>query len=373
MPHQRTNLNFQHPVLGIRRFGARSAYDASVRLCPVIAGLAVVVLAACGSGGGSGTRPTITVTPPSDASIVSPTLPPETEAGTPSETQPEAPPETAPPAQTAEPEEQPEPTAAPGTAPSTSVAPADVGDDTVWWPWVLGTLVVVGAIVAIVAITRRRSSGPPWEIRAATLLDEIEQLTSHLVAVTPDGLGAVAQADAMRVATLRATLRDLITTAPDANIQMALNGLTTPISALHGALDAIAMFAGRRPSRMAPRYRCSQLSSTLCRRWCAPTLPSTTDPQLVSDLPPTRAGVRPRSASCDRRLRWTRRGWLLLLRARRPCSEVTASTTFWDETISVLAPNEDSPVLGRPMGRHACTPMLRSRLRCWSIAWNLCS
>jgi hypothetical protein len=76
-----------------------------------------------------------------------------------------------------------------------------------------------------------------------TLLDGIEQLTSHLAAVTPGGLHAVAQSDAMRLATMRATLRDLIESAPDTTSRTALNGLTTPIAELHGAVDAIAMSA----------------------------------------------------------------------------------------------------------------------------------
>ena len=45
----------------------------------------------------------------------------------------------------------------------------------------------------------------------------------------------------MRLATLRATLRDLVASAPDANSKTALNGLTASLAALHGAVDAIAM------------------------------------------------------------------------------------------------------------------------------------
>jgi hypothetical protein len=121
------------------------------------------------------------------------------------------------------------------------VAPGDNGDGTVWWPWVLGAILVIGAIVAIVAVAHRRRPGPSWQIRTTTMLDEIEQLTNHLAVVSPAGLHAVAQADATSLATMRATLRDLVSSAPDATSQMALNGLTTPLAELHGAVDAIAM------------------------------------------------------------------------------------------------------------------------------------
>lgn len=166
-----------------------------------------------------------------------PTSPPDTDAGTPpAETQPPV----QPPEQTAAPEQPPEETAAPATTPSSTVAPGDDGDGTVWWPWILGAFVVIGAVVAI---ARRRSSDPSWQIRATTLLDEIEQLTSHLAAIHPSGLHAVAGTDAMRLATMRAQLQELIASAPDAGVQMALNRLTTPIAELHGAIDVIAMSA----------------------------------------------------------------------------------------------------------------------------------
>ena len=83
------------------------AYDAGVRLRLLCAAFAIVSLAACGSGDGSGTRPTI----PADASVTRQTLPPEADAGaSPADTQPpeELPAETAPaeiaPAETAPPE-----------------------------------------------------------------------------------------------------------------------------------------------------------------------------------------------------------------------------------------------------------------------------
>ena len=78
----------------------------------------------------------------------------------------------------------------------------------------LGALLVIGVIVAIVAMARRRPPGPSWQIRTTTMLDEIEQLTNHLAAVSPGGLRTVAQADAMSLATMRATLKDLVSSAP---------------------------------------------------------------------------------------------------------------------------------------------------------------
>ncbi len=229
-----------------------------MKLRLVMAGSMIVLLAAC--GGSSGTRPTL----PPDASIVRPTSPPGTDAATPpAATQPAAtqPAETQPaetqPAET-QPAAQPEPTAAPGTAPSDTVASGGDDDGTVWWPWLLGALIVIGVIAAIAS---RRHRGPSWQIQTTTLLDEIEQLTSHLVAVSPGGLHAVAQSDAMRLATMRATLRDLVASAPDANSQTALNGLTIPVAELHGAVDAIAMSPD--PSFQSPGASVSQLATQL--------------------------------------------------------------------------------------------------------------
>ncbi len=156
------------------------------------------------------------------------------------------------------PEVRPAETAAPDTAPTSSVAPADDGGGTVWWPWVLGALVVIGVIVAMAL---RRRPDPSWQIRTTTLLDEIEQLTIDLAAAAPGGLHAVAQSDAMRLATLRATLRDLIGSAPDASSQMSLNRLAAPIAALHGAVDAIAMSAD--PSIQPAGASVSQLATQL--------------------------------------------------------------------------------------------------------------
>ena len=145
----------------------------------------------------------------------------------------------------------------PAPPPTEATSDGD-SDGTVWWPWVLGAIVLIGAIVAV---ARRRPSGPSWQARTTSLLDEIEQLTSHLVAVTPAGLLAVAQGDAMKLATMRATLRDLIESAPDATSRTALAGLTAPIANLHGAIDVVALSVEPSPTQAGPAV--SQLAAQL--------------------------------------------------------------------------------------------------------------
>ena len=60
---------------------------------------------------------------------------------------------------------------------------------------------------------------------------------------------------------MRATLRDLIASAPDTNSQMVLNQLTTPTAELHGAVDAVAMSAD--PSIQPDSASVSQLARQL--------------------------------------------------------------------------------------------------------------
>jgi hypothetical protein len=230
----------------------------------------VVFISACGSDS-TGTRPSIAASFPPVGSVA--VAPPASEVGAlqpetqPPQTQPPQtqPPETPPP-ETPPVEQIPEQTApVEPTVPAvvaTDPAPPtteDTDDDgTVWWPWVLGAVVVIGAIVAI---ARRRPSGPTWTTRSTELLDEIDLLTSHLVAVTPAGLLAVAQGDAMKLATMRATLRDLIEAAPDATSRTVLSGLTMPISDLHGAVDVVALSVEPSPAQTSPTV--SQLAAHL--------------------------------------------------------------------------------------------------------------
>ena len=225
----------------------------------LIAGSVIVLLTACGSGEGSGTRPTL----PADVSIGLPTSPAAGAGTSPAATQPpeQLPVETAPPVASASPEEGPDGTGVSETTPASGVADDDDSDGTVWWPWILGALVVIGVIGAIAAMTRRRRLDPSWQIRSTTLLDEVEQLTSHLAVVTPAGLHAVAQSDAAKLATLRARLAELVASAPDAHSGTALNGLTASLAALHGAVDAIAMSAG--PSMQPDVVSVAQIAAQL--------------------------------------------------------------------------------------------------------------
>jgi hypothetical protein len=65
----------------------------------------------------------------------------------------------------------------------------------------------------------------------------------------------------MSLATMRGTLTDLIASAPDGTSRMALNGLTTPLAELHGAVDAIAMSPD--PSRQPAGASVPQLATQL--------------------------------------------------------------------------------------------------------------
>ena len=92
---------------------------------------------------------------------------------------------------------------------------------------------------------------------------------------------------------MRATLRDLIESAPDAPSRTALSGLTTPIAELHGAIDAIAMSAD--PSIQTDGASVAQLATQLHTASAsgAPTSPSTADPRPWHDrLEAESGGVR---------------------------------------------------------------------------------
>ena len=65
----------------------------------------------------------------------------------------------------------------------------------------------------------------------------------------------------MALATMRATLRDLIESAPNATSRTVLAGLTTPIAELHGAIDVIAMSVQPSPTQTGPAV--SQLAAQL--------------------------------------------------------------------------------------------------------------
>ena len=153
------------------------------------------------------------------------TAPPRTEA-------PEtAPPRTEAPATT---------TAAAAGTPATTTAPTGEDNGTTWWPWLLVGLAVVAIIVGIVLFLRPRRA-PAWPAQMAAALDESDEITTHLVGLAPGGLGAVANADAARLATLMASVQQLVSSAPDAASQRAVTELQEPLRSLHGALDAVSL------------------------------------------------------------------------------------------------------------------------------------
>ncbi len=184
-------------------------YHARVRLRLLGSASIIVLLSACGSDVGA--------LPPASAPIEQPPAP-------------------------TDPVEPTAPAAVTDTTPTDAEVPSDEGSGATWWPWVIVAIVV--AVGAILVFARRRPTGPSWQSRTTSLLDEVEQLSSHLVALTPDGLHAVAPQDATRLATLRATLRELTQSAPDTASRSVLTGLSAPIADLHRAIDALALSAG---------------------------------------------------------------------------------------------------------------------------------
>ena len=66
------------------------------------------------------------------------------------------------------------------------------------------------------------------------VLDESDQITTHLVGLGPSGLVSVAAADASRLATLLATVEQLSASAPDEASRQALVRVEEPLSSLAG-------------------------------------------------------------------------------------------------------------------------------------------
>ena len=199
-------------------------------LRPLLALLAITVAmlaASCSSsGGGSATLPS-GVTRPTQAPTTAPSgggptsSPPRSSAEAPSSdpatTNPPAteapttsPPRTEAPA-TTEPAREATTTAA---GSSTTEAAADESSSSSWWPWLLVGLAVLAIIVGLVLFLRPRKA-PRWPAQTAAALDESDQITTHLVGLAPGGLGAVASADATRLATLMASVQQLVASAPD--------------------------------------------------------------------------------------------------------------------------------------------------------------
>jgi hypothetical protein len=99
----------------------------------------------------------------------------------------------------------------------------------------------VAAIVAGIVLFLRSRRAPGWPAHTATALDQSDELTTHLVGLAPGGLGAVARADATRLATLMASVQQLVASAPDDASRRALGEVQAPLRSLHGALDAVAL------------------------------------------------------------------------------------------------------------------------------------
>jgi hypothetical protein len=119
--------------------------------------------------------------------------------------------------------------------------PTEVAADessTLWWPWILGALLLVGIVVALIASRRH---GPGWEDRTAAALAEADVLSSHLVGLAPGGVTGVAAADAARLAALGATMQTLMADAHDATGRSALEQVEAQVTVLHGLVDGIAL------------------------------------------------------------------------------------------------------------------------------------
>ncbi len=229
---------------------------------PVLAALVVAIAilgASCsGSGGGSNT-PASGVTRPAER--------PTSEDGT---TRPatEAPTTTA---------EGPRETTAAAT--TTAADGGGEGDGTTWWPWLVVGLAVL-AIVGIVVFLRARRS-PDWSVRAAVALDDSDELSTHLVGLAPRGLSAVAGADAARLATLMASVQQLVASAPDDAARQALGDVQERLRSLHGVLDAVSLEV--QPPSAAEldevRSRATQLHSATSRARATVVAPASSRPR----------------------------------------------------------------------------------------------
>lgn len=123
-------------------------------------------------------------------------------------------------------------------------------DDVVWWPWVLGLLVIIVAVVAV-AVSRSRRANATWTTRALTAVDASAALTTHLLAIAPEGLVVVAHDDAQRLAELDATTQDLVRTAPDDRTRGSIDALRGPLVQLHAAVDTVSLSPAPTPAQLA--------------------------------------------------------------------------------------------------------------------------
>ena len=116
----------------------------------------------------------------------------------------------------------------------------DGGDDTTWWPWLLAILAVVGIAAAIIA-ARRSGKGPSWSERAGGAVDQAQQMSVHLAALTPDAARTVAATDSPTLAALGVTLQQLVSSAPNETSRAAVEQVRASTAALHAAVDAVAL------------------------------------------------------------------------------------------------------------------------------------
>jgi hypothetical protein len=138
----------------------------------------------------------------------------------------------------------------PTRAPATSAAPQSqpttaavtgTSSDSSWWPWIVGLVLVAAVVIGIVLLVRRPRGSGQWPNRAAAVLDESDQITTHLVGLGSSGLASVAAADASRLATLMASTQQLAGSAPDETSRQALVRVEEPLRSLQGALDLVGL------------------------------------------------------------------------------------------------------------------------------------
>ena len=251
---------------------------AARRLVPVvlIVGATALLIAACGSGGGSGGGGTGTLAPgvsrpeqpassePSGGgSAPSRTSIPRTDPSATDAPATEAPATDAPVTE-APVTEAPARTDAPATeAPDTTAAkPADEGGGTPWWPWVLALAVLV-AVVGATLLARRHRAAVRWHERASTTVDDADQLALRILGLPPAGLPTMAGTEAARAAALLATVQDLAASAPEGGPRRAMAGLQDPLGGLQRTLDAIAIgqVAPSADTAVEVRNRATQLHS----------------------------------------------------------------------------------------------------------------
>ena len=131
--------------------------------------------------------------------------------------------------------------AAPQTQPTTTAAETGTSSDYSWWPWIVGAVLVAAGVIGIVLLVRRPRGSGQWPNRAAAVLDESDQITTHLIGLAPSGLVSVAAADAGRLATLLAAVQQLAGSAPDETSRQALVPVEEPLRSLQGALDLVGL------------------------------------------------------------------------------------------------------------------------------------